>query len=58
MLKPFVLLDPFDMEQALFRGIVLHSHSGIATVTYLYLFQGSVRYEDDRSDWRLGRRRR
>jgi hypothetical protein len=35
-----------------------HSHSAIATVTYLYPFQGSARYEDDRSDWRLGRRRR
>ena len=44
VLKPFVFLDHFDMEQASFPGVGLHPHSGIATVTYL--FEGSVRYED------------
>jgi redox-sensitive bicupin YhaK (pirin superfamily) len=44
MLKPFVFLDLFDMEAALFSGFGLHPHSGIATLTYL--FEGSVRYED------------
>ena len=44
VLKPFVFLDLFDMENASFPGIGLHPHSGIATVTYL--FEGSVRYED------------
>ena len=43
VLKPFVFLDLFDMENALFPGIGLHPHSGIATVSYL--FEGSVRYE-------------
>jgi redox-sensitive bicupin YhaK (pirin superfamily) len=44
ILKPFVFLDLFDMENASFPGIGLHPHSGIATVSYL--FEGSVRYED------------
>ena len=44
LLKPFVILDLFDMETALFSGIGLHPHSGIATVTYL--FEGCVRYKD------------
>jgi len=44
VLKPFVFLDLFDMENASFPGIGLHPHSGIATVSYL--FEGSVRYED------------
>jgi redox-sensitive bicupin YhaK (pirin superfamily) len=44
VLKPFVFLDLFDMENATFQGMGLHPHSGIATVTYL--FEGSVRYED------------
>ena len=44
VLKPFVFLDLFDMENVSFPGIGLHPHSGIATVTYL--FEGSVRYED------------
>ena len=44
LLKPFVFLDLFDMDTASFRGIGLHPHSGIATVTYL--FEGSVPYED------------
>jgi redox-sensitive bicupin YhaK (pirin superfamily) len=44
VLKPFVFLDLFDMEQASFSGMGLHPHSGIATVTHL--FEGSVRYED------------
>ena len=44
MLKPFVFLDLFDMENTSFPGIGLHPHSGIATVSYL--FEGSVRYED------------
>lgn len=44
LLKPFVFLDLFDMENATFQGMGLHPHSGIATVTYL--FEGSVRYED------------
>jgi len=44
LLKPFVFLDLFDMDQTSFPAIGLHPHSGIATVTYL--FEGSVRYED------------
>src|SRR6267142_4054052 len=44
LLKPFVFLDLFDMDEASFPPIGLHPHSGIATVTYL--FEGSVRYED------------
>jgi redox-sensitive bicupin YhaK (pirin superfamily) len=44
VLKPFVFLDLFDMEKTSFRGLGLHPHSGIATVTYL--FEGDVRYED------------
>src|SRR3984893_10426368 len=44
LLKPFVFLDLFDMDEVSFPGIGLHPHSGIATVTYL--FEGSVRYED------------
>jgi hypothetical protein len=31
VLKPFVFLDPFDMEKASFPGIGLHPDSGIAT---------------------------
>jgi redox-sensitive bicupin YhaK (pirin superfamily) len=44
LLKPFVFLDLFDMDETSFPAIGLHPHSGIATVTYL--FQGSVGYED------------
>jgi redox-sensitive bicupin YhaK (pirin superfamily) len=44
VLKPFVFLDLFDMDNASFPGIGLHPHSGISTVSYL--FEGSVRYED------------
>src|ERR1700724_1146856 len=44
LLKPFVFLDLFALDAAAFRGIGLHHHSGIGTVTYL--FEGSVRYED------------
>lgn len=44
VLKPFVFLDLFDMENATLQGMGLHPHSGIATVSYL--FEGSVRYED------------
>jgi hypothetical protein len=36
MLKPFVFLDLFDMENATFQGMGLHPHSGIATVSYLF----------------------
>src|SRR5213592_4998080 len=44
LLKPFVFLDLFDMDEVSFPSIGLHPHSGIATVTFL--FEGSVRYED------------
>jgi redox-sensitive bicupin YhaK (pirin superfamily) len=44
LLKPFVFLDLFDMDETSFPGIGLHPHSGIVTVTYL--FEGSVRYQD------------
>jgi redox-sensitive bicupin YhaK (pirin superfamily) len=44
ILKPFVFLDLFDMENTSFPGVGLHPHSGIATVSYL--FEGNVRYED------------
>lgn len=44
VLKPFVFLDLFTLDNASFSGMGLHPHSGIATVSYL--FEGSVRYED------------
>ncbi|MCU1384639.1 MAG: Redox-sensitive bicupin YhaK, pirin superfamily [Acidobacteria bacterium] len=44
VLKPFVFLDLFDMQNATFQGMGLHPHSGIATVSYL--FEGATRYED------------
>jgi redox-sensitive bicupin YhaK (pirin superfamily) len=44
ILKPFVFLDLFEMQQGAFQGFGLHPHSGIATVTYL--FEGNTRYED------------
>jgi len=45
LLKPFVFLDLFDSQGMPFpSNIVLHPHSGIATVGYLT--EGSVSYED------------
>jgi redox-sensitive bicupin YhaK (pirin superfamily) len=44
VLKPFVFLDIFDMEDVAYSGPSLHPHSGIATVTHL--FDGAIRYED------------
>lgn len=44
VLKPFVFLDLFDMQETSFPNFGLHPHSGIATLTHL--FEGAVRYED------------
>jgi redox-sensitive bicupin YhaK (pirin superfamily) len=44
LLKPFVFLDLFELDDGAFAGGGLHPHSGITTVTHL--FEGSVRYED------------
>jgi redox-sensitive bicupin YhaK (pirin superfamily) len=44
ILKPFVFLDLFDIEDTSFPEIGLHPHSGIATLTCM--LEGSVRYED------------
>jgi len=43
ILKPFVFLDLFDHDGALFNG-PLHPHSGIATLTYVA--EGAVSYID------------
>jgi len=44
LLKPFVFLDLFDNNGIPSKGLALHPHSGIATLTYLA--EGSVNYED------------
>ena len=47
LLKPFVFLDLFDNKAASLggsKGLGLHPHSGIATLTYIA--EGSVSYED------------
>ncbi|MDB5482558.1 MAG: Pirin domain protein [Caulobacteraceae bacterium] len=44
LLKPFVFLDLFDIQETSFPNLGLHPHSGIATLTHL--FEGAVRYED------------
>ncbi len=44
MLKPFVLLDAFDMDYAEFNAFGLHPHSGMATLTYIT--GGELNYED------------
>jgi redox-sensitive bicupin YhaK (pirin superfamily) len=44
LLKPFVFLDLFDNNGIPFKGVGLHPHSGIATLTYVA--EGSVSYED------------
>ena len=44
LLKPFVFLDLFDNNGILSKGLALHPHSGIATLTYLA--EGSVSHED------------
>jgi redox-sensitive bicupin YhaK (pirin superfamily) len=44
MLKPFVLLDAFDMDHAEFKSFGLHPHSGMATLTFIT--GGEMKYED------------
>ena len=44
LLKPFGFLDLFDTQGQPFKGLGLHPHSGIATLTYVA--EGSVSYED------------
>ena len=47
MLKPFVLLDAFDMDRAEFTRFnagALHPHSGMATLTYIT--GGDMQYQD------------
>lgn len=48
LLKPFVFLDLFDNHGKPFTGFGLHSHSGIATLTYVA--EGSVGYEDTKGE--------
>jgi redox-sensitive bicupin YhaK (pirin superfamily) len=44
MLKPFILLDAFDMDHAEFNSFGLHPHSGMATLTFIT--GGEMQYED------------
>ena len=44
MVKPFVLLDAFDMDHAEFKSFGLHPHSGMATLTFIT--GGEMKYED------------
>lgn len=45
LVKPFVLLDYFNEDMKKDRdGFPFHSHSGIATMSYL--FEGEIQYED------------
>ena len=44
MLKPFILLDAFDMDHAEFKSFGLHPHSGMATLTFIT--GGEMQYED------------
>lgn len=49
-LKPFVFLDRIDADASLARGVNLHPHSGIATVTVLT--EGNLRF--DKGEWGTG----
>jgi redox-sensitive bicupin YhaK (pirin superfamily) len=44
MLKPFIILDAFDMDHAEFNAFGLHPHSGMATLTFIT--GGEMQYED------------
>lgn len=44
LMKPFLFVDLFDADSASFKGLALHPHSGLATMTYL--LDGYVTYED------------
>jgi redox-sensitive bicupin YhaK (pirin superfamily) len=43
-LRPFVFLDIVETDTASVRGLPLHPHSGIATITWI--MEGNVGYED------------
>lgn len=47
LLRPFVFLDHFDIQDASATDFGLHPHSGIATVTWV--MDGKVSYEDTTS---------
>jgi redox-sensitive bicupin YhaK (pirin superfamily) len=49
-LKPFVFLDLVNAESSIARGVNLHPHSGIATVTVIT--EGNLRF--DKGDWGRG----
>ncbi|MDH6234768.1 redox-sensitive bicupin YhaK (pirin superfamily) [Mesorhizobium soli] len=50
LLKPFVFLDLVDSDSSVARGMNLHPHSGIATVTVLT--EGNLRF--DKGKWGTG----
>ncbi|WP_296742625.1 pirin family protein [Mesorhizobium sp.] len=49
-LKPFVFLDRVDAESSMARGVNIHPHSGLATVTVLT--EGNLRF--DKGKWGAG----
>jgi redox-sensitive bicupin YhaK (pirin superfamily) len=49
-LKPFVFLDQVDADSSVARGMNLHPHSGVATVTVLT--EGNLRF--DKGKWGVG----
>ncbi|CCM78943.1 pirin family protein [Rhizobium mesoamericanum] len=49
-LKPFVFLDRVDADASIARGVNIHPHSGIATVTVLT--EGNLHF--DKGDWGNG----
>lgn len=49
-LKPFVFLDLVDSDSSIARGMNIHPHSGIATVTVIT--EGNLRF--DKGDWGTG----
>ncbi|MBV4476875.1 pirin family protein [Pseudomonas botevensis] len=44
LIKPFVFLDLFEGESSFIKGMPMHPHSGIATVTVIT--EGNLRFED------------
>ncbi|MEB0224408.1 pirin family protein [Pseudomonas sp. 10S4] len=47
LVKPFVFLDLFEGESSFTRGMPMHPHSGIATVTVIT--EGNLRFEEAES---------
>jgi redox-sensitive bicupin YhaK (pirin superfamily) len=44
MMKPFIFVDLFHIDGSSFKGLALHPHSGLATLTYV--LEGEVTFED------------